>query len=222
MKLLIVGGTGRTGRKVAERAVALGHEPVVLGRSATPLTLPSGAVALAGDALEPGVLLEATEGVDAVITALSIPRRSRSPFAPLTGPPDLHHRSTAALLQAMAAQGVERLIKVSAQGVGDSAPRAGLLFRSLVAVSNLRPAFEDHARADALVVDAPLDWTIVRPPVLTDGPPTEHGLEAAEQLRTFTTTRVRTADLAAWIVDALADPTWYRRTVSVRPARAAV
>lgn len=214
--LLVLGGTGRTGRRVVQAAIARELRPVAFGRSARPETVPEGARAFSGDAGEPGDLRRALEGVDAVVVALSIPRRSRSPFAPVVGPPDLHSRSTASLLEAMQQQGVRRLIKVSAQGVGDSAARAGWGFRALVAASNLRPAFVDHARADALVQASDLDWTIVRPPVLSDAP-AAGPLRSGTDLVTWSTTRVRTGDLAAWILDALDDEGTFGQVLTLAP-----
>ncbi len=203
MKVLVIGGTGRTGRLVVEALAAAGHAPVVLSRSS------------GGDVLAEGVLSRAVEGVGAVVTALSIPRASRSPFAPVVGPTDLHSRSTRLLIDALRQRGVRRLVKVSAQGVGDSAPRAGWGFRALVAASNLAPAFADHAVADDLLRDSDLDWTIVRPPMLADGPATGR-VQAGEALTTWSWTRVRTGDVAAWVVGALDDPETFQRVLTLR------
>lgn len=218
MHVLVVGGTGRTGQRIVRATVGAGHTVVALGRSAGAQPWPEGVTPCAADVLDDGVLSDALSGVDAVVTALSIPRTSRSPFAPLAGPADLHSRTTALLLEAMATRGVQRLVKVSAQGVGDSAPRAGWGFRALVAASNLRPAFEDHAIADGMVQASPLSWTIVRPPMLVDAGPTDRGLHGAAQRTTWTWTRVHTGDVAAWIVQHLSDPDTYGRTLTLGPA----
>lgn len=213
MRLVVIGGTGRTGARVAAEAVARGHEVVVVGRSAAP----EGPVeAVRGDATDPGVVARAIAGADAVVVSLSIPRASGSPFAQVVGPPDLHSRSAAVLLRAMAEAGVRRLLKISAQGVGPSAPRAGWGFRALVAVSNLAPAFADHAVADALVAEAPLDWTVAHPPMLSDGP--GGPVRAGEDVTTGTFTRLSRDALACWVLDALPDPAWHRRRISLAPA----
>lgn len=214
--LLVVGGTGRTGRRLVTQALERGMTPTVLGRSAHPDDVPEGAQAVRGDVLEPGALAAAMEGVDAVVTALSIPRTSRSPFSAPTGPPDLHSRAAAAVIEAMAAHGIQRLVKISAQGVGSSAPRTGWAFRALVAASSLRGAFADHAHADALLQGSALDWTIVRPPALIDAPP-GIPLHAAPDRITWSWTRARTGDLACWILDALDDPATFGQTLTLAP-----
>ncbi|MBX2798720.1 MAG: NAD(P)H-binding protein [Myxococcales bacterium] len=215
MKLLVVGGTGRTGLEIVRAAVDAGHQVAVLARSADTAELPDGVERHAASAVDADAVGRAVAGVDAVITALSIPRSSRSPFAPVTGPTDLHSRSARLLLEAMAHHGVDRLVKISAQGVGDSAPRAGLGFRLLVALSNLRPAFADHAVADELVMNSPIRYTILRPPILAQRPP-RGSVVAAEDVRTASTTRVSIADLAVFAVTCLDDPSWFGRCVSVR------
>lgn len=218
MRIVVIGGTGRTGQRIAMRAVEVGHEVVVVGRSAKPgdPRLPAAARIVTGDVLNPATLETSLDGCDAVVTALSIPRRSRSVFAPIEGPTDLHSRSTAALLPAMTAASIPRLIKVSAQGVGDSAGRTGWGVRLTIATSNLKPAFVDHAKADRMIVESDLSYTIVRPPVLEDGPARDR-IEADEQGVTGTFTRIRTQDVANWIVDAVSDPTTYRRVLTLVP-----
>lgn len=197
---------------MAEALLVRGDEPICVGRSASPETVPDGAVPLAGDVCDPDFLRAAVDGVDAVVAALSIPRKSRSPFAAVVGPEDLHSRSTRMLLEVYDG----RLLKVSAQSVGESAPRAGWGFRTLVAVSNLRPAFADHAVADALVQDSGLAWTIVRPPILAEG--RRGPLRAAEDVVTWSWTKVGIVDLAEWIAEALTDASLEGRTVSLGPA----
>lgn len=216
MRVLVVGGTGRTGARIAAAAVAAGHGAVALGRSAGPDTLPAGVEAVRGDATDAAALRTALRGIDAVVVSLSIPRAGPSPFARVTGPPDLHSRSARLLLAAMGDLGVRRLVKISAQGVGPSAPRAGWGFRALVAVSNLGPAFADHAVADALVEASATDFTIVHPPALADGPGTGRAV-AGESEETGTFTRLPREDLARWVVATLPDASFHRRRVTLRP-----
>lgn len=216
LRVLVIGGTGRTGGRVATEALAAGHVPVVFGRSATPANVPVGAEAFAGDARDPAALAAALVGVHAVVVSLSIPRAGPSPFARVTGPPDLHSANARALVAAMASTGVRRVVKVSAQGVGPAAPRAGWGFRALVAVSNLRPAFADHAVADAIIAGSDLAFTVVHPPVLSDDPASGR-VHAGEDVTTGTWTRLPRADLARWIVGALGDPAWVGRAVTLAP-----
>ena len=83
-------------------------------------------------------------------------------------------------------------------------------------MSNLRPAFADHAVADALVMESGLDWTIVRPPILAPG--RRGSLVAAEDATTWSWTRVGIEDLADWIAEALDSLDTSRRVLSIGPA----
>jgi uncharacterized protein YbjT (DUF2867 family) len=216
MRVVVIGGTGRTGRLIVEEAVAAGHEVICYGRSASLETVPKGVIPVAGDATDAAAIHQVLDGADAVITALSIPRKSNSPFSKVLGPDNLHSRSTMLILAAMMAHKVPRIIKLSAQSVGDSAPRAGCLFRLLVMISNLRPAFKDHGIADQLVQKSRSTWTIIRPPVLTDEP-ASGAVQAAEDLVTSSWTKLSRQDVAKSIVEALDNPSWERRCLSLAP-----
>lgn len=215
LTVLVLGGTGRTGRAIVEKGAAAGHRMIAFGRSATPESVPEGATAFAGDVLDADAVGAAMVGVDAVVSVLSISRRSRSPFAPITGSHTLHSDATAIWMKAMAEAGVTRVVKISAQGVGDSSARAGWGFRLLVAASNLRPAFENHAVADALLAESSLAWTIARPPMLVEGDGAP--LQASETAVTWSATRVKTGAVAAWVVDALQDESTLGRIVTLIP-----
>ncbi len=216
MRVTVLGGTGRLGSHLVTTLLSRGHQPVVIGRSASSASAPEGAEVLRGDVLDPDVMQQAVRGSQAIMTALSIPRATRSPFAEVRGPADLHSRSAQLLLASMEAEDVRRLVKVSAQGVGDSAQLAGVGFRTLVRHSNLRPAFEDHAVADQRVQESSCDWTIVRPPILADVP-SRGGVTASERARTWTWTRVPMTDVADWMVAALEDRDTFGRTLTLLP-----
>lgn len=190
-----------------------------LGRSALARNWPNGVTGFAVDALDGVALEEALMGCDAVMLALSIPRISRSPFSALTGPPDLHSKNAAVLIPLLEKLGIERVVKLSAQGVGDSAPRAGWGFRALVAFSNLRPAFLDHALADEAFLDSGLEVTVLRPPMLVDDEGGE-GVHPNPEGVTWTWTRVSTGDVARFAVGCLGDPSTSGCVLTLLPGTA--
>uniref|UniRef100_UPI003593D33C NAD(P)-dependent oxidoreductase n=1 Tax=Aquiflexum sp. TaxID=1872584 RepID=UPI003593D33C len=53
-------------------------------------------------------------------------------------------------------------------GVGDSRPYIPAWFAWFIDNSNLSPAYLEHERQEALVRNSGLDWTIIRPVVLTN------------------------------------------------------
>lgn len=160
MNVLVLGATGGTGLEVVERALERGHSVTAFVRSRRALARFNGGVNIVeGNPLDRAELLQHIPGHDAVISALG-PRDARSHEA-LVGP---YART---LTQAMTESGVTRLIIVS----------VAFLFRNAV----IPPAYPlglmlfkhhvlDCADMENVVRESSLEWTIVRPPQLTDKP----------------------------------------------------
>ncbi len=172
MKLTIVAATGGIGRHVLDQAVAAGHEVTAVVRNPDKLSQPVPAVVAD---LAVGVDPAAVDGADAVLSGLG-PRSSAEA--------GIASRGTRALIKAMQATGARRLIVVSAAPIGTVPspghpepprhdPGDGFFMRHLfshVAKTLFRAHYADLAVMEDLVRDSGLDWTIVRPPRLTDGP----------------------------------------------------
>lgn len=169
MRILILGATGRTGRLVLEEALDRGHEVTALVRDPARLG-ETDALVLTGTPYEPGEIDRAIDGCDAVISCLNISRRSDNPFSRLVAPKDLMSRSTGLAIAAMIERGIRRIAVISSLGVGDSRPRLPAVFVWFAALTNIRHAMRDHERQEQALRDSGLDWTIVRPAMLHDGP----------------------------------------------------
>jgi putative NADH-flavin reductase len=194
MKVLVFGATGGTGRQVVEQARAAGHEVTAFTRAA------HGDVTADRDAVA-----RALRGQDAVISALGRGNSFRSH--------QLMSRSMDVILPAMEREGLRRLIVVSALGVGDTydqAPFAAKIFFRLF----LRHIYADKEIADDFVRRSSLDWTIVCPSKLTDGPRTGQ-YRAGERLALRGMPKISRADVADFAVKQLGDDTWLRKTVVV-------
>src|SRR4030095_5147232 len=113
---------------------------------------------------------------------------------------------------AMARHNVRRLICVTGIGAGDSKGHGGFLYDRILQPVFMKSIYEDKDRQEAQIRDSTLDWTIVRPAALTNGPAT--GL-----YRTLTSTpesrarRLSRADMAEFIVANLTAPEFVRQTV---------
>jgi putative NADH-flavin reductase len=116
-------------------------------------------------------------------------------------------------MQAMQSAGVRRLMCVSASGLD---PGPGLLrwLARQVLWLMFKEAYTDMARMEAAVKASDLDWTIVRPPRLTNGPHTgQYHMAVNKHLaRGWTISR---ADLADYIVTHLEDPQTYCAQIEV-------
>lgn len=195
MKVLVIGGTRGVGREVVLAAHAAGHELTLLARNAERIVLPvTGVRVVVGDAGDADDIERAVAGQHAVVWTVGI--------APTRKPVDLFSRSTRFLLAAMARHGVRRLVCVTGIGAGDSRGHGGFFYDRIIQPLFMRTIYEDKDRQEALLRASDVDWTIVRPGSLTNGPAT--GLvRALTNLDGVTAGHVSRADVAGFIVENL-------------------
>lgn len=205
MLVAVVGASGRTGAELCRALQARGHEVMAVVRDPARLTVPAARVQVA-DGRSADELAIAFDGVDAVGWCVG-PGRD-------TGP-DIMAASIRATVTAMRAAGVTRLVAVTASGPfteGDD-----LLLRYLIKPLVRRilgPVWLDMIATERVIRDSGLDWTIVRPPRLLDGP-ARGRYRSRRELNVRRGFSIRRADLAQAMVDALLDPARSGQTVSV-------
>lgn len=205
MKITVVGGNSGTGAQVVRIAAEAGHEVTSLSRRGGAVT--DGVRSLVGDALDADVTRRAVAGADAVVVTVGGSSGT-----------DRHRTAvTRSVIAAMGDAGVRRLVVHSSLGVGDSmdliAGPARLFVKAV-----LGRALADHAEQEAAVAASGLDWTVVRPGGLTDGPAT--GVYVAQEgaERRPMKSRIARADVAAYIVGVLDDPASHGRAVALGTA----
>jgi len=76
------------------------------------------------------------------------------------------------IVQAMEKLGVKRFICESSLGIGDSKGQLGFLYNFILIPLFLRNVFADKEMQEKIIKDSKLDWVIVRPARLTNGPRT--------------------------------------------------
>ncbi|MGG4145258.1 NAD(P)H-binding protein [Paenibacillus algorifonticola] len=171
MQITILGATGRVGREVMLRALADGHSVHALVRSIEKLELSHPQLtAIVGDAREEAVLKQAVAGSSVVISALG------------TDGGNTLSSCFPGLLAVMAQQAIHRLVTVGTAGILESRTEPGLLrYQSSESKRrSTRAAEEHHAVLRLLEASAePLNWTLVCPTYLPDGPYT--GVYRSEQ-----------------------------------------
>jgi putative NADH-flavin reductase len=205
--VLVLGATGGTGRHVVAQALEHGHVVTAFVRDASKLPLASDRLRVVVGSVtddEPALAL-AVRGQDTVISALGLGKS----FAPH----GLIAESVPRIVRAMKIEGVRRLIFTSAFGVGetirDVPPIPQLFIRTL-----LRNVYSDKEAGERQLVDSTLDWTLVYPTGLSDGPATgEYRLGERLVLRGFP--RIARADVAAFLVGQINDATYVRKRVLI-------
>ncbi len=165
MRLTVFGATGGTGRCLVEQALAAGHDVTAVVRDPTRLTVPPQARlhVVTADVADPVAIAPAVDGADGVLTALG-PRG--------TGPTSISEDSIRSIIEAMEKCGACRLITVSGSIVDDSGDGFFMhrVMKPFARRTFLRNVSADMRRAEVLVHASNLDWTIFRPPRLTDKP----------------------------------------------------
>lgn len=202
-RLLVLGATGGTGRLIVAQALARGYEVRALVRSPAKAGGLQSAELIIGDVRDEAVLRRALDGCDAVVSALGTPV---SPWREVT----TLSNATRALVRAMKAARVARLVCITGMGAGDSAGHGGFVFDRLILPLLLRKVYEDKDRQEAIVRASGLDWVLVRPAVLTDRPPRGTVRDLAD-LDGFKGGRVARADVASFVLDQIQNNTWLHR-----------
>ncbi|MDH6260421.1 SDR family oxidoreductase [Bradyrhizobium sp. BR13661] len=202
-KILVLGGTGGTGRQIVKQALARGHQVTALVRSPEKAGDLNGARLVVGDVSDEKALREAVTGQDAVVSALGTPA---SPFREVT----LLSIATRALVQAMKAEHVSRLVAITGMGAGDSRGHGGFLFDRVIFPLLLKKVYADKDRQEAIVRDSGLDWVLVRPSVLNDKPGRGE-VQALTDLSGFHGGSISRQDVATFVLDQLRSDAWLNR-----------
>ncbi|WP_373521703.1 NAD(P)-dependent oxidoreductase [Aquiflexum sp.] len=168
-KILLLGATGRTGNEVLHLALRQGYQVNILVRDRSKVNYDHiNLQVFEGDTRIQADLCQAISGCDACISCLNISRKSDFPWAALRTPRDFLSVTMNNLIKTYKENDIKRLVFTSAWGVGDSRPYIPGWFVWFIDNSNLSPAYLEHERQEAMVRNSGLDWTIVRPVVLTN------------------------------------------------------
>jgi len=211
MNIVIFGATGGTGRPLMEQALAAGHRVTVLVRT------PGAIAAIAarhderlrvvqGDVRRADEVAAVVAGQDAVLSALG--PRGR-------GPTTLCTEAMANILAAMERHGVRRLVALSAYGARES--HACTLY-NLLLWGVQREKMRDKGLMEELLVRSAVDWTVVRPPALSDGPRTG-AYRTGVEVPVDVTSRIARADVANFMLRAAAGRAYLRAAPTIVAAR---
>ena len=195
MKLFILGATGGVGQQILVQALEAGHEVTAFVRNPDKMLLRHDRLrVVAGDVTDAGAILaNAMRGQDAVISALGRGVSLKSER--------LIQRSVPPILAAMKTAGVRRLIFTSAIGVGITLRDAPLFSRLMIRLL-LRDIYADKIIGEAPIHRSGLDWTLVQPAQLTDGPLTRT-YRSGERLALRGMPKISRADTAHFILNHL-------------------
>jgi uncharacterized protein YbjT (DUF2867 family) len=207
-RVLVVGATGGTGRELVKQALERGYTVTALARNPAAVAITHERLSVVqGDVMDPVSLLPAVRGQDAVLCALG-----HKKYFSLSR---ILSKGTQNILQAMESEGVRRLVCETSLGIGDSAGRMGLYYTFFVIPVILPLYYWDKTRQERLVASSDVDWTIVRPAVLTNGKSRgirKHGKGVGGY---FWTARIPRADVAQFMLQQLESNAYSHTAVGI-------
>jgi uncharacterized protein YbjT (DUF2867 family) len=192
--ILVIGAAGFTGAAIVGEALRRGIGVVAYVRDkAKAAGLPAGVRVVEGDGRDAAALAPALAGVDAVVIPAGGRKDPVSAEIVKTAIPLLKQR------------GIGRLVAVSAYGAVD-----GRGFYAWVMKTAAKPVVADKVAMEQALRTSGLEWTAVRPGILTNGSPTG-AVKAVDNAVLKGMPRISRADVAGFILDELQSPKFVGR-----------
>lgn len=208
MRIAILGAAGQTGLALITEALARGHEVIALARNPERIASDDPRVARRrADAFDAASVVAGLAGADAVVTTVGkLDLRDKRV--------NLNTAAHAAVLEGMAAHGVRRLVAISSFGAARGVVRKGI--RRKIYLFLRRKYYGDmHAMELQVLAARDLAVTVVRAPMLDNGPAEGRYQIETDRHRLPRGTRVSRADLARFILEDLEQPRHAGQTVAL-------
>ncbi len=208
MTVAVLGASGAVGRQLVQQALAGGHTVTAVVRERARLPVEHrGLQVVQADVFDTASITPALRGTAAVLSALG-PRQRASDLTVCS-------RATPSILQAMRDTGVRRIVVISAAPVSKRDRGDAALQRMLMPLVQriFGRRYADLALMEAQLRESSVEWTIFRPPLLTNAPPT--GCYRTTLGRNGGGWRVSRGDLADAMLRCLQDPATMRTTVGI-------
>ena len=192
MNLLVIGANRGIGLRLVELAIEEGHTVTALVRDPARMPVRHDQLkVIKGDIRDEATVTRAVKDQEAVCLTIGI--------HPTRKPVNVFSHGARNVIAAMTQSGPKLLVCVTGIGAGDSKNHGGFFYDKIFNPLVLKTIYEDKDRQEALVRDASLEWVIVRPGFLTNGPLTGT-YRALTDLAGVTAGKISRADVAHFIL----------------------
>lgn len=208
MRVAIFGASGATGQLLTERALAAGYEVVVLLRTPLAFPLRTHVHIVQGNAFDPITIASTLRGADAVLSALGARSLKKE---------DVLERAVPLIVAAMQEAGIRRIIALGSAGaLPDSLDKQPAwrrwIVQNIVYKTLLRNPVASQISQYKTLSSSGLDWTMVMPPMLTNGPGRGHYRIDGDALPR-NGSRISRADVADFMMQQLTSEEWKQKGV---------
>lgn len=160
--ILIIGGTGGTGKELINQALEQAYKVTALVRNPMRLKIQHEILKIVkGDVMDPGTLNEAFKNQDAVLSSLGHKR--------FIIKSNILSEGTRHIIEAMRRNNVQRFICISSLGVNNSRFKLGLYYTLFAIPFILYFYFRDKEKQEKIIMQSKLKWTTIRPGQLING-----------------------------------------------------
>ena len=210
MKIAIFGASGATGLLLTKHCLDKGHQVTALLRSPEKFPGRAAVNVVQGSAFDADAVARTIEGADVVLSALGAKSLRKE---------DVLERAVPLIVDAMQQKGVRRIIVLGSAGAKpdalDKQPAWRRWFVEHLVYNTLLKWPVASQRAQYAVLSASnLDWTMVMPPMLTNGPGRGKWRIDADALPR-NASRISREDVAAFMMQQLDNPQWVRKAVYI-------
>jgi putative NADH-flavin reductase len=207
MNIVIFGANGGVGRRLVELALGENHTVTAAIRNPASLDIAHERLRVVTcDVRSATSVGKAIEGQDAVLCALGDKSR---------GPTTLYSAGASVIADQMKAQGIRRIVFLSNFGILDERPQGWIQALMLRLARRVIPhTLADHRRALDEISKRALDWVIVRPMALNNGPWTGVYRVAIDDLPARGT-RIARADVADFMLRQASAPDYLQKLPSI-------
>jgi putative NADH-flavin reductase len=206
MNITIFGASGRTGQQLVSQALEKGHLVTAHVRRPDALNISHPNLKIITGTLDhTDRLKESINGADACFSVLGGNSLTRHSVEIMSG--------IDRIVTVMEECGVRRYIYLSSIGVGESRFYVSQPVRFLIADVMLRVPFADHNANEKRIFASSLQWTVVRPGSLTDGPKTGNLKHGSDKITIKGNVKISRANVASFMLEQLENSAYINKAV---------